>query len=241
MLERVAMLAARTSRSQAYLQTLATHNLLPRRVFLLGEASRASESPPTGTGPRAWNGVLLPDLSESIEVTCERTGVEVIVSPVVDANASETRQLLAHADADILVYSGVPGQIVSAETLACGPVFLHLHSGWLPDYRGSTTVFYALLDGTEPAVSALLLDPRIDTGPLLARRRYPRPEAGMDVDRLYDSAIRADLLTRVLEVYAQSGRLPDPEAQTQGEGRTYYVIHPVLKHMALLSLVEGRP
>jgi methionyl-tRNA formyltransferase len=239
-LERVALLAAHTARSQAYLQVMATHGLLPGTILLLGPPGAAPRRAQTPTGLRSWHGVVLPDLEEPLEETCQRTGIAVLRSAVADVNAPETRRLLDRSRVDVVIYSGVPGQIVSAEVLASGPAFLHLHSGWLPQYRGSTTVYYALLDGELPGVSALLLDASIDTGPVVARKHYPRPPADMDVDRLYDAAIRADLLAQVMRTYRDTGRLPAHEHQPQESGRTHFVIHPVLKHLALLSLDRTR-
>lgn len=236
MLERVALLAAHTARSQAYLQVLAMRGLLPATVILLGDPPQQAARSATRTGVRVWQDIALPDLQEPLAETCARAGTKVLRSPAADVNAQETRRLIEGAQMEILIYAGVPGQIVGAEVLRSGPAFLHLHSGWLPDYRGSTTVYYALLDGEDPGVSALLLDPSIDTGPVLARRRYPRPPADMDVDRLYDSAIRADLLAHVIGIYHETGRLPRAEPQSPEAGRTHFVIHPVLKHLALLSL-----
>jgi methionyl-tRNA formyltransferase len=239
-LERVALLAAHTARSQAYLQVLAMHGLLPGTILLLGPPGARPGRGQTRIGLRSWHGIALPDLEEPLEETCQRTGIAVLRSAAADVNAPETRRLLDRCRVDVVIYSGVPGQIVSAEVLASGPVFLHLHSGWLPEYRGSTTVYYALLDGEPPGVSALLLDPSIDTGPVLARKHYPWPSADMDVDRLYDAAIRADLLAQVMRVYRDTGRLPPREHQPQGADRTHFVIHPVLKHLALLSLDRTR-
>jgi methionyl-tRNA formyltransferase len=60
----------------------------------------------------------------------------------------------------------------------------------------------------------------------------------MDVDRVYDAAIRADLLVRVLRQHADAGAAEASLQQDPNEGTTYYVIHPVLKHLALLSLAS---
>jgi len=82
-----------------------------------------------------------------------------------------------------------------------------------------------------------VLDAHIDTGPVVARKHYPAPPAGTDIDRRYDPAIRADLLRQVLSSYHSSGHLPlEPQQQAGSQGSTFYVIHPVLKHLALLSL-----
>ena len=68
----------------------------------------------------------------------------------------------------------------------------------------------------------------------------PKPPAGADIDHQYDSAIRADLLLRVMRTRLLANGMIDAQPQPQVEDPPYYVIHPVLKHLAVLSL-ESRP
>ena len=84
-----------------------------------------------------------------------------------------------------------------------------------------------------------ILDRNIDTGPIVARRRYPKPRAGIDIDRIYDPAIRADLLVQVMSDYVNNGCLVPLEQQAPEKGVNYYVIHPVLKHLAIRALEGG--
>lgn len=233
-LEGVVLLAARSARSRAYLQAMVHFGLAPQAVVLLGAAE-------DGTGPvdgqaRIRKGLMLANPAERLEQTCSRAALPLIKVPGSDVNAAETVAALQELSPRIVVYSGVGGQIVSPTTLGIGATLLHAHSGWLPDYRGSTTLYYSLLDNKPPGVSAIQLDSGIDTGPVMARRLYPRPDADMDLDLVYDPAIRADLMCRVLSDYARTGFLTTETKQSPTEGRTFFVIHPVLKHIARLSL-----
>lgn len=236
-LEGVAMIACNSARSQAYLQALLAGGMRPKQVMILGEDA----APLAQSGDaQSWNGLVLPNLGEPIAETCRAAGIPVVCTPEADINSDDAARLVAESGARFLIYSGVGGQIVSERVLRLGPRFLHMHSGYLPEYRGSTTLYYALLNGDLPGVSAIFLDPGIDTGPIIERRHYPVPPAWMDVDRHYDAAIRADLLCRVMERHVMSGRIDVAEVQSSEVGRTYYVIHPVLKHVALLSLEKQR-
>jgi len=237
-LKGVVLLAAQTARSQTYIQVMAAFGLLPESVILMGEAGVAASVEKASLN--SWNDILLPHLDESVSATCKRAGVDLFLVAENDVNAEATHQAICAAAPDIVIYSGMGGQIVSERTLALGPKFLHMHSGWLPEYRGSTTLYYSLLEGGLPGVSAIVLDREIDTGPVVARRQYPRPPAGMDLDRVYDAAIRADLMVRVLLNYKKSGSLPVIEHQNPCQGTPYYVIHPILKHLSILSLEENR-
>jgi methionyl-tRNA formyltransferase len=182
-----------------------------------------------------WNGLLLPQLDEPLGKTCERAGIPLMHCDSKDVNDARTVQTVRQIAPKIVIYSGYGGQIVGESMLGCS-LFLHMHSGWLPTYRGSTTLYYALLRGDDPGVTALILDRTVDTGPMVARRRYPKPYRGMDIDHVYDSAIRADLLVQVMAAYGEQGHLPTIGHQAAAEGTTYFVIHPVLKHLAILSL-----
>ncbi|WP_275099281.1 formyltransferase family protein [Sedimenticola hydrogenitrophicus] len=212
--------------------------MLPESVILLG--GNASDVSKKVGDKKEWEGILLPDLNESVASTCEHAEVPIVHVAENDVNAELTHEAISIASPDILIYSGSGGQIVSEKTLALGPKFLHMHSGWLPDYRGSTTLYYAMLEGKLPAVSAIILDSEIDTGPVVAQRHYPRPSTEIDIDRVYDSAIRADLMARVLVEYKTTGQLPAVESQFLHRGTPYYVIHPILKHLSILSLRQGR-
>lgn len=237
MLKNIVLLAAPSPRSQTYLQALVAAGLAPDRVILM--ATQAVT--PQATARSTWHDIFLPDLGESIASTCHSAGIALHTYQASSVNAPEIEQALRDSKADVAIYSGFGGQIVAPHILHIGPRFLHCHAGKLPDYRGSTTLYYALLQGQRPTVTAIYLDTQIDTGPIIASQDYPPPDAGMDIDKIYDNAIRADLLVRIMQRYASTGRLDALPAQDPAQGRDYYVIHPVLKHLAILSLSNKAP
>lgn len=234
----VVLLSARTARSNAYAQAIARRGLRLAAALVYGDdRPQAGQAPAdvlpgliAGAQASSWLPDLTQPLNQSLEAVCDR------VIPVAAAHVNDppVREQLAALQPALVVFSGYGSQIVSAEVLALAP-FLHVHAGSLPAFRGSTTVYYELLQTGQCGVSALLLESTIDTGPILARKRYPRPPAGVDIDYLYDPAIRADLLADVLATRQRLGHLPPPEPQRPEDGQTYYVIHPVLKHLAVLG------
>lgn len=234
-LEGVIMIACNSARSKAYIQSLVHNGLLPERVIFMGEEENTASDDDTSKS-RLWEGILLPRLDEPVTRTCADAGIPVTKFPALDVNAPEMETLLREIEANIVIYSGRGGQIVSQEILNCVPYMLHMHSGWLPAYRGSTTLYYALLEGNAPSVTSLFLDKDIDTGPIFLKLQYPAPYTGMDVDLVYDSAIRADCLCQSLVKLDNKSNESSAEDQSHRKGRTFYVIHPVLKHIALLSL-----
>jgi len=232
----IVLAAAPTARSQAYSQALVASGLHPEFVLLLGD--HRIKSPGASLPLRYWKGIPLVDLNESIPATCRRAGIPTHALQASSINDAPALEALRRLRPDTLIYSGAGGQIVSSEALNLGTRFLHMHAGHIPNYRGSTTIYYALLNGVSPAVTAIFLDAQIDTGGILALRSYPAPDRSIDIDRVYDASIRADTLVRLLREYATMGSFAPPHPQKQGEGATYFVIHPVLKHLAILGLPD---
>ena len=117
-----------------------------------------------------------------------------------------------------------------------GIPFLHLHSGILPTFRGSTTIYYSLLKTAQCGVSAILLSSQIDAGNIIKYKNYSPPDGNCNLDYEYDTAIRADLLVDVMLKYYKNNFKIKSEKQKINSGETYYVIHPLLKHLAILAL-----
>jgi methionyl-tRNA formyltransferase len=78
------------------------------------------------------------------------------------------------------------------------------------------------------------LNEEIDSGPVLLRRKFPPPANRQAIDHIYDSAARAKVLIQTLQDYVKSGSWHF-EFPVNAGGETYYIIHPVLKHIAILE------
>lgn len=235
-------LAADTARTRAYAGAMSAAGVRPRMAAILKGGGRPGQGGArVGELPEKVNGLTVPDPEMPLEELFAEAGWEWVVLPHGDVNHPGVAELVASHAPALTVYSGFGAQIVGEGLLKAASPLLHIHSGWLPEYRGSTTLYYSLLDGKGVGATALLIDRSIDTGPIVARRRYPPPPAGFDVDYLYDAMVRADLLVRVLGEWSEKGGFSGLIPQNPEEGETFYVIHPVLKHLALLSLEQEGP
>ncbi len=234
----ILFLAANTPRSRAYAQAFAARGIALDQVILFDRPGAAQPGkamlPPRPDIPTV---IPLPDPGIPLMQSFEDLTVKVWHIEAESVNDPAILAAVAEVDADLVIYSGYGGQLVSRELLSLGPPFLHAHSGWLPDYRGSTTIYYSLLAGKGCGVSVIQMVPAIDQGPILARRQYPAPPVGVDIDYFYDSAIRADLMAETILAWQRDGQF---SLQDVGiAGTDYYVVHPLLKHLALLSLEDG--
>ena len=233
----VGLILAPTFRSRAYAQMLAHRGIRPALVIYL-----------PGVEP-VWSG----------EVECQvklrdgdppfrfRPGIPAqetasaecwtaITLPDTDINSDVSINIIKMLAIDILIYSGLPKTLLKAPLLATGKSFLHVHGGYVPEYRGSTAFYFSLLHRGQMGASAIWIDDKIDTGPVI-RREYYVADPSVEVDQVMDPVIRADLLARVLTDYGRESQFPSTTQSERGE--VFYVIHPVLKHVAIRALRES--
>lgn len=243
MLSDIAMVAADTTRSRAYFQALLRHRLLPACVVLLGVlpgrqlpgqlAQVVEEARPPAAGDGDWSEAGF-NVHEPFAHSIAKAGVPVCQLTTHDINSDEARQALSDRPEKTFIFSGYGGVLVGEKTLATGKNFLHVHGGYLPDFKGSTTNYYSLLAKREMGASALFLTKDIDSGPVLLRRRFPPPPDRLAIDHVFDSAARAKVLVETLQKYQQSGTWHFEMADNAG-GEVFYIIHPLLKHLAILA------
>ena len=238
MLNDTILLAADTMRSRAYVQAMQHRGIRVAAAIIVRSPGtrRYGQSEDLAPGSANFGPLFVPDLTIPLERSVAQITSRIETSEAGSINAGDVTQRLKALDAGLVVFSGFGGELVKPQVLACAEHFLHIHAGWLPDYRGSTTIYYSYLREQRCGASAIFLENSIDTGPIVARKKYPPPPRDADVDYYYDSVIRSDLLVTVLEEYHDTGGFPHLEPQDRSAGSTYYIIHPVLKHIALLRI-----
>ena len=226
----VTLLAADTARARAYLDLLVANGLSPSRAIVveLASASAAGAATQPRSTPLFDNTTPLVDALERAAIPTTRL--------VVDRFEDESvLRALERGGTDIVVVAGPPGVLLARPFFGvAGARYLHVHPGRLPAYRGSTQMYYELLAEGRLTATALFLDEGIDTGSIVATRGFERPADLTTIDHAFDPWMRAVVLRDVLRARA-AGDVVVGRPQASDKGRTYFVIHPVLRHVALLS------
>lgn len=179
----VAMLAAASSRSRIYLDLLERNELLPEVVLLLDDPETETPEQKRREAEEASDdGPVLPedpdlDPHRSVRDSVEAAGIPHETLQTLDPNDASVVEAVERLDQDLLVYSGPGGVILGKDLLSAGPRFLHVHAGTLLEYRGSTTVYYFLLEAGRCGATAFLMEKALDEGPVVAEDTYPRPKS----------------------------------------------------------------
>jgi len=170
------------------------------------------------------------DISESVLDTLKENDIKFKEFPFVDINHTQLVNEIRSSSADYMIFSG--GGILKDEILSLETKFIHLHPGIVPSYRGSTCFYYSILNENNSGVTAFIMDNGIDTGDIIYKKYFQKPSHEY-LDEVYDPYIRSETLIELLTT--KKLQFTDLKKQESDEGETYFVIHPTLKHIAILS------
>lgn len=152
-----------------------------------------------------------------------------------DINSEQMKDILQNLQQKYFIYSGYGGYILKQHLFCMGKKIIHVHAGILPKYRGSTTVYYSFLQEKIFGATAIFLKEGIDEGEIIVSETFGVPDKFVDIDYIYEPYMRSQVLMKVLERYLSVGELTARE-QSMEDAETYFIIHPVLKHIAMLGI-----
>ena len=219
----IAMVAADTSRTKYYLNELIRNGLIPNYVLLL---LNSNEELLPGQKRAEEENELVSNLNDH--------GVEYGLAESGDINNEKVVLEISSRPEKFFIFSGYGGVLLKDNILNTEKKFLHVHGGYLPDYKGSTTNYYSLINENSIGASAIFLTKDIDCGPILLRKKFPPPADRKEIDYKYDAEVRASVLIECIRKYLRKGEWVFEAADNNG-GETFYIIHPVLKHLAIMS------
>ena len=223
LLKGIGMIAADTSRTIYYLDGLIKERMFPEFVLVL--INKDEQLLPGQENSKSENKLI---------GLLEFNNIPYKISEDKNINSNEVVQLIGSRHESIFIFSGFGGVLLREDILSTGKKFLHIHGGYLPDFKGSTTNYYSLLTENIIAASSMFLSNEIDSGSVLLRRKFSAPKDRTQIDHIYDSEVRSKVLIETLSKYIKSG-IWDFDLKNNEGGEIYYIIHPVLKHLAILG------
>lgn len=184
-------------------------------------------------------GLHLPDYTESIDSLVEKFRCPSIALNVESINSPNVIQALQGTGVgEYIIFSG--GGILRKPILNCGPKFIHVHPGIVPDIRGSDGLLWSSLVRGRIGMSAFFMNEGIDTGDVIEQREYAIPacipsildaekwEIGDWLIRYADPVFRSELLKDILLGYLDGEAFPR-EVQGDRSGKVYYFMHDLIK------------
>lgn len=233
-LEEFALLASDTARTKAYLQAMIRENIFPGICVVYSDnISGMKEEAEKYHISREEDKYF--DRNIPILFSLNEAGISYLLLENKDINSEQMRDILLGLRQQYLIYSGYGGYILKEHLFHMDKKFIHVHAGILPQYRGSTTVYYSFLQEKEFGATAIFLSEGIDEGEMIAQEVFPVPEELVNIDYVYEPYIRSRVLIKALRQYLEKGELAGIGQTTEG-AEIYYIIHPLLKHLAIAGI-----
>ncbi|MDR1074412.1 MAG: hypothetical protein LBL45_12220, partial [Treponema sp.] len=163
-LEDVCLVAANTARTKAYIQVLCREGIKVSKCYILSPEPRHIFLEKEQWSSSRKGDARYFDKDEPVVFTLERNDIpfEILVSDNINDDVVVER--LRSLNENYIIYSGFGGQLLKPRLFETGKKFLHVHAGRLPEYRGSTTIYYSVLMENRCWASAIFLTPGIDEG-----------------------------------------------------------------------------
>ena len=80
------------------------------------------------------------------------------------------------------------------------------------------------------------MDQTLDTGDIIFQKKFEKPSHPY-LDEIFDPYIRSETLVELIKINKLSSSNFTKQNVTDGE--TYYIIHPVLKHIAIMNCISN--
>ena len=236
-LEEFALLASDTARTKAYLQAMIREEKLPGICVvysdnIAGMKEEAEKYQQNNESEKYF------DRDIPILFSLNEENIPYILIENKDINSEQMKDALSGLPQKYIIYSGYGGYILKAHLFHINKKFIHVHAGILPQYRGSTTAYYSFLQDREFGATAIFLNEGIDEGEIIVQDTFPVPEEAVNIDYIYEPYTRSKVLLKALNQYLEQGTLVSFR-QNQDGAETYFIIHPLLKHLAIMVIEKG--
>ena len=210
------LIISSNQRSMTYLKILKENNLLPEKIVFLKDRKE-----------KFFNKKIVIFLNKY------KTKIDLKIFNTTQINNPSISKYLKDLKSKLFLVSLYPGKkgIIKDKSLLKKNFFIHSHSGKLPEYKGSTTIYYSLLKDKKIWCDTLSLSDKIDQGKIICSNEYPIPKNITSIDKSYDAKIRALNLVSALKKLEK--KKFNFKINKEIKNSYYYIMHPILRLLTI--------
>ena len=154
---------------------------------------------------------------DSLLIYCKSDNINShIISKILESNKIK-----------INVISTYAGEIVNNSSLLKKKL-IHCHPGDLPEFKGSTTIYYSMIIKKKICVTVFIMSKRIDEGKILYKKYFNYPKNLKDIENNFDNKIRSSALIE----YLKNQRIAY-NSNIKNKILPYYIAHPIIRQLVL--------
>ena len=172
------------------------------------------------------------NINLEIKKKIKKINCEIIIIKSNNINFNKIKAAAIKSKINSFIFSGYPGEIIKNKTFLNQINLLHSHSGLIPKYMGSTTIYYSILNEKKIFCTTFVMNENIDQGNILLIRKYNLPKKNMIGD--YDNEIRAKNL--ILLINSKNKKINFIK-KIKKKHNFFYKAHPILRNIANKKLI----
>jgi len=126
------------------------------------------------------------------------------------------------------IFSGTPGEVVNEDLLIKKNLY-HCHPGKLPQFKGSTILYYSLLLKKKICCSIIKLKKKIDVGSVFFEKYHLPPKNRYTLENFYDDDIRA----KTILSFIKKKNISKIKKNGLKKFPHYYICHPLIRAIVI--------
>ena len=142
-------------------------------------------------------------------------------------NSDTISKNLKSNNSNINIVSTYAGEIIINRSLLKQKL-IHCHPGDLPDFKGSTTIYYSMILKKKICVTVFIMSKKIDEGKILYKKKFKLPKNPKDIEGSFDNNIRSLALVEYLK-----NRPINYILNAKNKILSYYIAHPITRQLVL--------
>ena len=202
-------IAANTNRSYEYLKIFKKLKILPKQVFYYSENKKIKK-----------NKII--KILNNQKINWKRFFCKSVNNENISKEILKSRYKR-------FIFSGFPGEKVQSKLLNKKEL-IHCHPGFLPKFRGSTTIYYSLIINKNIYCTVFKMSKKIDFGKIYLRKKFKRPKNIQEINSSFDDKIRASTIGEFLKINKSKIKKVTLKNNNSNE---YFIAHPVIRALAI--------
>lgn len=143
-------------------------------------------------------------------------------------NSTILKRSILNLKSDFILFSGYDAEIIKAKSILKKKI-LHCHPGLLPKYKGSTILYYSIIQDNCVHVSLMIISKKIDSGKIIFTKKFKPPPKKSDIENKYDHFVRASTLKSFL-ISTRKKKIK----KSKNKGLNfYYISHPIIRNIVI--------
>jgi folate-dependent phosphoribosylglycinamide formyltransferase PurN len=221
-------------RSIAYLQVLEESNITLNEIIILKNNHTLGSSLLKEKDKYNYDNYFK---IKNINELLKNSNSQIYYHNSSDINDPNLLDLISALKNKYVIFSG--GGILKNEILSLNKLFIHIHPGIIPDYRGSTCFYYSLLNENYLGASAFLMNEDLDAGDIIVQNKFKlnyfiNNDQNYFIDYIVDNYIRAQVLRQALKIFWESDNFRTINKNCTGTAN--YIMHPLLRHLTIKKI-----